>query len=73
MGKNATGVLLICFTLASVHLVEAQQALQVARIRYPHPGVATVSAARMQAFRNGLRDLGYVDRISPKESARVLN
>src|SRR5262245_47675173 len=62
MGKNIIGVLLICFTLASAHLVEAQQALKMARIGYLHPGsAATVSAVRMQAFRDGLRDLGYVE------------
>jgi putative tryptophan/tyrosine transport system substrate-binding protein len=62
MSRKAIGVLPICFTLALVHLVEAQQAVKMARVGYLHPGsAATFSVARMEAFREGLRDLGYIE------------
>ena len=48
--------------LATIHLAEAQQLTKVPRIGYLHPGsAATASAARMEAFRQGLRDLGYFE------------
>ena len=51
MGKNAVCALLICFTLASVQLVEAQQAVKMARIGYLHPGsAAMVSAVPIQGW-----------------------
>ena len=41
---------------------EAQQPVKVPWIAYLHPGsAATASAARMEAFRQGLRELGYVE------------
>ena len=41
---------------------QAQQSAKVPRIAYLHPGTAAdVSAARMEAFRQGLRELGYID------------
>ena len=44
------------------HSAEAQQAAKVARIAYLHPGTAAIfSAARLEAFRQGLRDLGYFE------------
>jgi hypothetical protein len=43
-------------------VAQAQQPTNVARIAYLHPGsAATASAARMDAFRQGLRDLGYIE------------
>ena len=61
MGKNTIGVLLICFTLASVHLVEAQQTNRIPRIGYLHSGPSATPPASLQAFRQGLRDLGYIE------------
>ncbi|SRR6266542_1144962 len=54
--------LLTVFLLGSIHPAEAQQPGKIPRIGYLHPGsAATVSAARMEAFRQGLRDLGYFE------------
>jgi putative ABC transport system substrate-binding protein len=62
MAKKTMIVLLVGLALASVHLADAQQPVKVPRIGYLHPGsAATASAARMEAFRQGLRDLGYFE------------
>src|SRR6266542_2581466 len=54
--------LLTVFLLGSIHPAEAQQPGKIPRIGYLHPGsAATVSAARMEALRQGLRDLGYFE------------
>ena len=45
--------------LADVHTVEAQQTGKVARIGYLATGA---TSARTEAFRQGLRELGYVER-----------
>ena len=57
------GVVAIAVTFALFEVVaEAQQPRKVPRIGYLHPGsAATVSAARLEAFRQGLRDLGYFE------------
>jgi putative ABC transport system substrate-binding protein len=48
--------------LALSTLAEAQQPVKAPRIGYLHPGsAATASAARMEAFKEGLRELGYVE------------
>src|SRR4029453_1610629 len=55
-------VLFVTLALASFHFAEAQQPVKVPRIGYLHPGsAATASTARMEAFRQGLRDLGYFE------------
>src|SRR5258706_5659451 len=41
--------------------VEAQQARKVPRIGYLNPGFPSTDAARTEAFRQGLRELGYVE------------
>jgi ABC-type uncharacterized transport system substrate-binding protein len=52
----STMLFALCF------FAEAQQPVKVPRIAYLHPGsAATASAARMEAFRQGLRELGYVE------------
>src|SRR5688572_612593 len=57
-----TVLLLIGFALTAIHLAEAQQPTNVPRIAYLHPGTAaSVFAARFEAFRQGLRDLGYFE------------
>jgi ABC-type uncharacterized transport system substrate-binding protein len=62
MGTKMIVFLLIILVLASVHSAEAQQQGKVHRIGYLHPGsAATASAPRMDAFRQGLRDLGYFE------------
>ncbi len=47
---------------ASVHLAEAQQSAKVPRIGYLSAASRSALTARTEAFRQGLRDLGYVDR-----------
>ena len=62
MATKTIVALLVGLTLASVRLAEAQQPVKVPRIGYLHPGsAATASAPRMDAFRQGLRDLGYFE------------
>jgi putative ABC transport system substrate-binding protein len=53
--------LFIVLILASVHLAEAQQSKKVYRIGYLSGGFASSKASRMEEFRQGLRDLGYVE------------
>jgi len=48
-------------TLALVHLAEAQQPTKVPRIGYLQSPPPSAVAARTEAFRQGLRDLGYVE------------
>jgi ABC-type uncharacterized transport system substrate-binding protein len=56
----STCVLLTVFLL-SVSLFEAQQANQTARIGILQSGSSSSSMSRMAAFREGLRELGYVE------------
>ena len=61
MNKNRAVFLLAAVILASVHLVEAQQAKKVPRIGYMSLQSQASESARVEAFRQGLRDLGYVE------------
>jgi putative tryptophan/tyrosine transport system substrate-binding protein len=61
MGKKSLVVLLIGLALASVHLAEAQQPKRVPKIGYLSTGSATTDDPRIEAFRQGLRDLGHVE------------
>jgi putative tryptophan/tyrosine transport system substrate-binding protein len=55
-------VLLVVLALASVHLVAAQQPTEkVPRIGYLSTGSGTTDAPRIEAFRQGLQELGYVE------------
>jgi putative ABC transport system substrate-binding protein len=45
--------------LTTIHLAEAQQAKKIPKIGYL--GTTTVQSARREAFRQGLRDLSYVE------------
>ena len=47
--------------LASPFTVEAQQAAKIARIGYLNSNAATANPRLFEAFRQGLRDLGYVE------------
>jgi putative tryptophan/tyrosine transport system substrate-binding protein len=47
--------------LATIHLAEAQQPTKVPRIGYLQGGSLAASTHRIEAFRQGLRDLGYVE------------
>jgi len=55
---------LLCLALlmlASVFPAEAQQPKKVSRIGVLSGGTASSNASRIEAFRQGLRDLGYVE------------
>jgi putative tryptophan/tyrosine transport system substrate-binding protein len=54
-------VTLILSLLTAPFVVEAQPAAQVPRLGLLIPGSASAFASRIEAFRHGLRDLGYVE------------
>jgi putative tryptophan/tyrosine transport system substrate-binding protein len=56
---RATVLLLIGITLASLHFAEAQQATKIPQIGYLEGGPRSAHTSRMEAFRQGLRELGY--------------
>ena len=60
-GRTIYGIrrLLVGFVLASVHFAEAQQATKVPQIGYLDGGPRSAHTSRMEAFRQGLRELGY--------------
>jgi putative ABC transport system substrate-binding protein len=53
--------MLILFILASVHPAEAQQPKKIPRIGYLGGVSPSANAARIEAFRQGLRELGYME------------
>src|SRR6266404_606901 len=61
MGKNTVILLLVGLTFAPFHPVEAQQPKKVPRIGYLGPFAPSASAALLEAFRQGLSELGYVE------------
>jgi putative tryptophan/tyrosine transport system substrate-binding protein len=56
-----TVLLLIGFLLASIHFAEAQQAKRIFRIGYLTVSSLSAEASRIEAFRRGLRELGYLE------------
>src|SRR5438093_13113920 len=60
MNRNLLWLLTI-FLLASVHLAWAQQPGKVPRIGILPPGPISERVHLWEAFRQGLRDLGYVE------------
>jgi putative ABC transport system substrate-binding protein len=63
MGKKTIVILLLGLTLASVRLAEAQQPGRVPLIGILSPGSREPDSylLLLEAFRQGLRDLGYVE------------
>src|ERR1700757_1802621 len=59
MKKGITGLTLSVLLLAFTFLAHAQQPAKVARIGYLTQASASVIASRIEAFRQGLRELGY--------------
>ena len=47
--------------LATIHLAEAQQPTKVLRIGFLATGSPSFLLTRIEAFRQGLRELGYVE------------
>jgi putative tryptophan/tyrosine transport system substrate-binding protein len=60
-GTKAIVALLVGLTLASVHLAEAQQAKKIPLIGYLYVAFPSTSPARTEAFRQGLRELRYIE------------
>ena len=56
-----TVFLLIGPVLGSVHFAEAQQSAKIPRIGYVTIASLSSNVARVEAFRHGLRELGYVE------------
>ena len=61
MNKKIVVSLLATLILPSVHLAEAQQAKKVPLIGVLRSGSPSSTASELNAFREGLRDLGYID------------
>jgi putative ABC transport system substrate-binding protein len=59
MAKKTVVALLVSLTLGSVHLAEGQQPKKVPRIGLLAAAVPSTYSARIAAFEEGLRDLGY--------------
>ena len=56
-------LVLIAFIAANIHSAEAQQPKKVPHIGYVNSSPLTsLERTRAEAFRQGLRDLGYVER-----------
>jgi putative tryptophan/tyrosine transport system substrate-binding protein len=60
--KKKITILMLCATLFALNFpVESQQATKVPRIGYLSPTSPSVSPTRIDAFRQGLRELGYIE------------
>src|SRR5262245_51887861 len=58
--KSAFGISLCAMLFALCVVAEAQQAKKGPRIAYFSAGTASSQASRLEVFKQGLRDLGYV-------------
>ncbi len=61
MSKKIIGLALCSLLLAPCSAVQAQQPAKITRIGYLDAVSLSVNAARVEAFRQGLRKLGYVE------------
>jgi putative ABC transport system substrate-binding protein len=61
MNKKTALGLLATFLMISVSIAEAQQSTKMPRIGYLTAAAQLGMAPRTDAFRQGLRDLGYVE------------
>jgi putative ABC transport system substrate-binding protein len=61
MSRNMIVFILSILILASTHLADAQQPTKVPRIGFLFNTSPSANAARIEAFRQGLRELGYVE------------
>lgn len=61
MNGNNLRLLLCALMLVAASVAEAQQARKVPRVGYLAAVSASADAPRLEAFRQGLRDLGYVE------------
>jgi putative tryptophan/tyrosine transport system substrate-binding protein len=56
-----TVLLLICFVLANIHFADAQQPTKPPRVGFLVAGPASAVTSRVEAFRQGLRERGYIE------------
>jgi putative ABC transport system substrate-binding protein len=61
MSRNMIVFVVSIVILASTHLANAQQPTKVPRIGFLLASSASANSARVEAFRQGLRELGYVE------------
>ena len=61
MRKGLRLLLIIMVLVTGAAIAEAQQPKKLSRIGYLSPGPASRPSARLEAFRQGLRELGYVE------------
>ena len=61
MNRKILTWLLVTFLLATVSPAQAQQPKKVPRIGFLVPGSSATYSTRIEAFRQGLRELGYVE------------
>jgi putative tryptophan/tyrosine transport system substrate-binding protein len=61
MRRRAFGFVLGTFFLTTFHLAQAQQPTKIARIGYLNPGDPVSRTYRTEAFRQGLKELGYIE------------
>ena len=61
MNKKIVVSVLVTLLLASFYLAQAQQPTKVTPIGYLAPASLSANAARIEAFRQGLRELSYVE------------
>ena len=61
MRRKAFGLVLGTFFLTTFHLAQAQQPTKFARIGYLSPGDPVGRGYRTEAFRVGLKELGYIE------------
>jgi putative ABC transport system substrate-binding protein len=61
MNKNITIIALAAVSLVFDHSARAQQTYKVPRIGYLHSGAAATPPESLKAFREGLRDLSYIE------------
>jgi putative tryptophan/tyrosine transport system substrate-binding protein len=61
MATKTVVALLVGLTFASVRLVEAQQEAKIPGIGFLFGASPSANSARIEAFRQGLRELGYVE------------
>ena len=61
MRRRTFGFVLGTFFLTTFHLAQAQQPTKIARIGYLSPGDPVSRGYRTEAFRQGLKELGYIE------------
>src|SRR5215510_11284578 len=59
VNKRLLGYLMFSLIVAAVHTADAQQTTKITKIGYLEGGPLSAHTARMEAFRQGLRELGY--------------